>query len=309
MPIDWIGDWKIRPEGTREDKIWTGVLRPLAEHLIKVEPRVRFRVRNFPPRATSGDDTDKVTGKKITVVSSPIALADTDVPESLRNRLEVPKAREFWVKNYKCLDCTDPRTGKPGIWVPHVRRKLHKGHKVKPGKPLMKGLDPDWRPTHRLITGTSERLRSHSGLMYSIALTSAPVSVAHLKGFDSILILPLKSGVDHEQEKAKLLADPGMAAEYIEILPANKNDAVKALLEFICSVDPEFVSSGVKSDGGLNEDDKETHDQITRDNAARAFLNHTRRKGQAKQASALAPRGGGTKQKQLPPVSNKKESK
>lgn len=290
MAWEYIADFRAPLGATDEDRRWGALAIGFAKGLVEIEPRIRFRIRNLPqglyekPRsfeewakrmgvdlsdpqetAAARESFKEVRspvgehGRKA-ITEQPISLDSNDVPEVLRPRIEIPRAGQFWVRNYQCMECADPRTGKIGLWVPHIRRKLHsKGQPLvfpppaldgessagrvhrsdpKKGDVRMKGIRSTWIPTHQLIMASPARLRANrtlTSLRYSVAVTSAPDDPSWLDGFHAVVLVPLRKA-DHAAEAARIRAALP-EVESVVVLPSRPAEGIRALLAALLEID------------------------------------------------------------------------
>jgi hypothetical protein len=306
MPWELIADYRPPLGATGEDVRWTHLALGLTKGLLDLEPRLRFRIRNLPQGVRSMKEQAGEHGQGV-VVEQPVSLDSNDVPEALRPRLEIPRAGQFWVRNYYCQECVDP-SGKAGVWVPHIRRKLHmKGRPVvfslpspegtaqaearlhrsdpRKGNIQMKGIRSTWVPTHQVVFGSPSRLRANRfvvSLRYSVAVTSEPEQPLALEGFSAVLLLPLRKDVDYEAVAAGLRSALP-ECETVVVLPRSPKDGIRALLEILKGVD----SAALESPNDETDDD--AADVMLRIADARAALltDSTSSQAATEMASAL----------------------
>src|SRR5579862_7140397 len=198
MPFDILADFKEPADASKIDRLWSGLARSIVMRLLELEPNLRFRIRNFPPPVsiTEGE-------KGAADIKTGIALSENDVPPALRSHITVPEGEEYWIYNYKCMTCLKP-DGQPGLWVPHIRRKLHHDHDLQRMNPTAKGVEQPWTVTHRIVIGDINRIRGLGDLLYSIALTGPVDDIAKLSGYDVVLVLPVqKINVSDQVEALK----------------------------------------------------------------------------------------------------------
>jgi len=289
MPWEIIADFRPALGATEEDGLWTKLALGFTKGLVELEPRLRCRIRNLPPgvlrdrvrsfeeftSAAGFDMSDPAATRRAralydesrrqqgatSVVEQPVALISDDVPAILQARIEIPKAGTFWVRNYYCQECMDQKTGKPGVWIPHIRRKLHmrgqplvflsadarRGdgpppvHSVQPrkGDVRMKGIRNTWVPTHQAIVASPSRLhacRALTALRYSVAVTGVPADPAMLDGFHTVLIVPLKAGPDYAAV-AQRIRSALPECESVAVLPRKPSDAIRAILAALMDSD------------------------------------------------------------------------
>lgn len=266
MAWELIADYRQALGATEDDNRWTALAIGFSKGLLIEEPRLRFRIRNLP-QGISKVSENKAVGEqgKSTMIEQPVALDSENVPAVLRQRLEVPRRSEFWLRNYHCQECVDPSKGTTGLYVPHIRRKLHmkgqplvyppKGsigddgikpvHKTDPhkGDVFMKGIRSTWQPTRQAMIGTPARLaanRTMTMLRYTVAITSMPDDPAQLAGYHYILLVPLKKVADPQAE-AKRLKAVLPEAENVAFLPANPKEGIKAILATFMELDSDAL--------------------------------------------------------------------
>lgn len=260
MPFDILADFRQRPDASKLDQFWSGLARSIVVKLAELEPRLRFRIRNFPPvfSITAGD-------KGAADIKTGIALTEEDVPKQLRPFITVPEGDEYWIHNYRCDKCINPSTGSPGLWVPHIRRKLHQGpnHELKDLGITAKGVEQTWTVTHRIVIGDIERVRGLGDLLYSVALIGPIEDTALLAGFDVALVIPIKT--INVVEQLKLLGKT-KRLEHFKVYPPDPKAAVTALIEDLKTIDPKCLKPETNFDN--LEDDLEYKQQLAREKLA-----------------------------------------
>lgn len=263
MPFDVVADFKEREGASKIDALWSGIARSMIMKLVEREPRVRIRIRNFPPPAVLE------TGDKSTIAKSGIALSESDVPQLLRDRINISEGEEYWIHNYRCMTCLDADGN--GTWVPHIRRKLHHDHDLKDLGITGKGIRQPWTTTHRLVIGDSKRIAGMSGLLYSVALTGPVKDIQNIKGFDAVVILPIKKGFTDEDYVSQVLLMKLLGTiEKNWHLSSNTELAVGQLLSHLQEIDPKFLAP-VENTENI-EEDAEYKQQVTRDKIARRVM-------------------------------------
>lgn len=315
MPWDFAADFRPPVQATDEDLVFSAFARGterqrgFIERILKLEPKLRVRVRNLPPGTL--EVTAAEGSKAPSVIEQPVALDSHDVPEVLKDRIEVPKAREFWNRNYHCSECVDPISKRPGLWVPHIRRLLHQvgeplipplpeGAKegtlhtknAKAGAPFQKGLESSWMPNFMLYIGAPKRLAQQTTVLYSAALTTLPEDPKHLASFDMLFLLPIwsfsegRAATDDEIEStvAKLHEELPKAEKIFVLSPSPKQGAAQ-VLEAIQELDPECMDG---SQGGLKKTHAEVEAQRIRSRTADLIMGtHAARIAKEKEAKAL----------------------
>lgn len=278
MPFEWIADFRPPYEATQDEILWSAFTQKFLKRLLRVEPRLRVRIRNLPQGIKSIETVRKTDTSKV-VALQPVSLASDNVDPELRDRLEVPPAGEYWVRTYICQDCLDPSTGEPGMWVPHIRRLLHKDHNLVEGDITHRGIRPTWTPSHQVYSASPERLAGQIHLMYSIAVTTVPAEGDEklLKDYDAIALFPFTS-VDREKAErvagledvfGRIKAVRGARMEKFLELDASPGKAVQQLLEWLQLLDRHALD--VPQEEG-DADEEELQEQLNREKAARATL-------------------------------------
>ena len=259
MPFEILADFRDREDFTKLDRVWSGIARSISMKLVEDEPRSRFRIRNFPPLATL-EESDKGAS-----IKSGVALGEEDVPLALRSRINIPEGEEYWIHNYRCMTCLNPQTGEPGLWVPHIRRKLHHDHDLKDEKITGKGIRQPWFITHRLVIGSDTRIAGMGDLLYSVALTGPVDNVESLRGFDVIIVLPVKKLFIPEQDTKLAAWKKAGKIEHYRILPPDPIGAAKALIEDLKFIDKRFIEPEIPENP---EEDPEYKQQLARSRLA-----------------------------------------
>lgn len=297
MAFEWIADFRPPLEASEDELRWSAFSRGFLTKLLEKEPRLRVRIRNLPQgiastHSESREMPEEMRGHdgplraEVVVAKQPVALTSDDVPPILRRRLEIPRAGEFPVRTYRCMDCLDPATGKPGQFVPHIRKLIHesKGHKLKAGDVTHMGLRQTWTPDYQIFSASPKRLREQIHLMYGIAFTTIPEDPLDLRGYKSVVILPFRS---LDRNAPGHVADPSdiverirkiVRPEYIRVLRGAPTADIESLIAFLTDID----SKALQLDAGEDEDadQMELEDQLRRDKAARELLAQTRRAAQ-----------------------------
>lgn len=264
MPFELLADFKPAKFDRKIDEVWSSIARGLASRLVELEPRIRFKIRNFPPEGTR-THTDKGT-----LFKTGIALSEEDVPDLLKERIKIPEEGEYWIHNYRCLDCINPQTNEPGLWVPHIRRKLHHNHNLKDLGITAKGIHQPWMVTHRMVIGDSERIRGMGDLLYSVAFTGPFTDSSAMKGYDVATVLPVKKGFNKEAQW-KLMESINHLEDYV-ILDNNMASAVPVILELLSRMDKRLFDPLPDSSFTTIEEDPEFQQQLSRDRMARRVM-------------------------------------
>lgn len=262
MPFDVVADFKEREDASKIDSVWSGIARSLMMKLVEKEPRVRLRIRNYPPPAVLE------AGNRSTIAKSGIALGEQDVPILLRDRLNISEGEEFWIHNYRCMTCVDAEGN--GTWVPHIRRKLHHDHDLKDLGITGKGIKQPWTTTHRLVIGDEKRIAGMGGLLYSVALTGPVKDPSNLSGFDVVIILPVKKSDLSAQDAQLLVMKKSGKLEHYCILSPNPEIAVISILEQLQVIDSKFLAP-VENTENI-EEDAEYKQQFARERIARRVM-------------------------------------
>jgi len=258
MPFEVLADFKQREGASKIDTFWSGIARSIVMKLIEMEPRIRLRIRNFPPPAVY--ETGAAALHK-----SGIALSESDVPELLRDRINIPEGDEYWIHNYKCMTCLNAN-GNPGLWVPHIRRKLHHDHDLKDLGITAKGIKQPWTTTHRLVIGDEKRIAGMGDMLYSVALTGPGKDISNVKGFDVIFVLPVSKGT-HEKYYADLnVLKQQQKIEHWYFIGGAPNYVVKSVLDLLIQIDPKILQSEINTEN--IEDDAEYKQQLARSKMA-----------------------------------------
>lgn len=267
MPFEILADFKEREGASKIDVLWSGLARSIVMKLVEIEPRIRMRIRNFPPiGANEGTNTEGATNK------TGIVLSDSDVPSLLKDRINIPEGEEYWIHNYRCMTCLNPSTNEPGLWVPHIRRKLHHDHELKDLGITAKGIRQPWTTTHRIVIGDEVRIKGMGDMLYSVALTGPIKDFEILKGFDVAVVLPIRKVDLGVQSDQLIKMKKSGRLEAYKFLPTNPNESVESLLILLKDLDPKLIQPEVIYTGDNPTEDPEFKQQLARDKMAQRVL-------------------------------------